>query len=313
MFRSHLSVAVVAALIAVGSTAVRAAPPAAVQTKAADATASGDYRMPLGKFTVIALADGNFDMPAPKLLHEDKPGVVKSLLGKAGYTDTVPTSINGFLIDTGARRVLIDTGTGGALGPSTGKLLEHLRAAGYEPAQIDEILITHLHPDHAGGLTHDGKSVFPNAVLRVSAADVGYWVDDAKTASANAAAALAPYRAAGRLKTFAAGATLAPGITAVDTAGHTPGHTSYLVESDGQKLLVWGDLLHVAAVQFADPKVTIKYDSTPAQAEAQRAKVLADAANNGEWIAAAHIAFPGIGHVVKAGDAYAWQPVGAAR
>src|SRR3546814_4194255 len=151
--------------------------------------------MPLGKFTVIALADGNFDMPAPKLLHEDKPGIVKSLLGKAGYTDTVPTSINGFLIDTGNKRVLIDTGTGGALAPTTGKLLGLLRAAGYEPAQIDEILITHLHPDHVGGVTHDGKAVFPNAVLRVSAADVGYWADDAKTASKDVIAALAPYRA----------------------------------------------------------------------------------------------------------------------
>lgn len=313
MFRSHLSIICAAALLAIGSTAALAAPPVAVQTKAADTTASGFYRMPLGKFTVIALADGNFDMPAPKLLHEDKPGVVKSLLGKAGYTDTVPTSINGFLIDTGAKRVLIDTGTGGAIAPTTGRLLEHLRAAGYEPAQIDEILITHLHPDHAGGLTHDGKMVFPNAVLRVSAADVGYWVDDAKTASADATAALAPYRAAGHLKTFAAGATLEPGITALDTAGHTPGHSGYRVESDGSKLLVWGDLLHVAAVQFADPNVTIEYDSTPAQAEAQREKVLAEAANNGEWIAAAHIAFPGIGHVVKAGEAYAWQPVAAAR
>src|SRR3546814_15257975 len=78
------------------------------------------------------------------------------------------------------KRVLIDTGTGGALAPTTGKLLDHLRAAGYEPAQIDEILITHLHPDHVGGVTHDGKAVFPNAVLRVSAADVGYWADDAK-------------------------------------------------------------------------------------------------------------------------------------
>lgn len=306
MIRSHLSALFAAASLAFAGTAAPA-----VKTQAAT-PASGVYRMPLGKFTVIALADGNFDMPAPKLLHEDRPGIVKDLLGKAGYGDTVPTSINGFLIDTGSKRVLIDTGTGGALAPTTGKLLDHLRAAGYEPAQIDEILITHLHPDHVGGVTHDGKPVFPNAVLRVSAADVAYWVDDAKTASKGAAAALAPYRAAGHLKTFAPGATLAPGITAVDTAGHTPGHTSYLVESDGQKLLVWGDLLHVAAVQFADPRVTIEYDSTPAQAEAQREKVFAGAANNGEWIAAAHIAFPGIGHVVKAGDAYAWRPVGVA-
>jgi glyoxylase-like metal-dependent hydrolase (beta-lactamase superfamily II) len=307
MIRSHLS-SLFAAVMFAASTATFAAMPA-VKTQAAE-PAPGFYRMALGKFTVVALADGGFDMPAPKLLQEDRPGVVKDLLGKAGYSDTVPTSINGFLIDTGSKRVLIDTGTGGALAPTTGKLLEHLRAAGYEPAQIDEILITHLHPDHIGGVTHDGKAVFANAVLRVSAADVAYWADDAKTASKDVIAALAPYRASGHLQTFAPGATLAPGITAIDTAGHTAGHTSYLVESEGRKLLVWGDLLHVAAVQFADPKVTIQYDSTPAQAEAQRAKVLAAAAQNGEWIAAAHIAFPGLGHVVKAGDAYAWQPVG---
>lgn len=307
MHRSQLSLALAATALACFSTVVLAAPPAAIPTQAV--AAAGFYRLPLGKFTVIALADGGFDMPAPKLLQEDQPGIVKELLGEAGYTDSVPTSINGFLIDTGSKRILIDTGTGGALGPTTGKLLEHLRAAGCDPAQINEVLITHLHPDHFGGLTHDGKMVFPNAVLRVSAADVGYWVDNAKTASADATAALAPYRTAGRLKTFAAGAPLEPGITALDTAGHTAGHSSYLIESDGKKLLVWGDLLHVAAVQFADPNVTIQYDSTPAEAEAQRLKVLADAAKNGEWIAAAHITFPGIGHVVKAGNGYAWQPV----
>lgn len=308
----NLRLPLTAIVLCFSSAAALAAPPVAVQTQTSAVAAPGYYRLPLGKFTVVALADGGFDMPAPKLLIEDKPGVVKKLLGEAGYTDTVPTSINGFLIDTGSKRVLIDTGTGGAMAPTTGKLLEHLRAAGYEPAQIDEILITHLHPDHFGGLSRDGKMVFPNAVLRMAAAELGFWVDNAKTASADAAAAIAPYRAAGHLKPFAAGATLEPGITALDTAGHTAGHSSYLIESDGKKLLVWGDLLHVAAVQFADPQVTIQYDSTPAEAEAQRAKVLAKFAKNGEWIAAAHIAFPGIGHVVKAGDAYAWQPVGMA-
>ncbi|NGY05744.1 MBL fold metallo-hydrolase [Solimonas terrae] len=309
MHRSHLSLALAAAVLALCGATTVAAGPTAIRTQAPSMAAAGFYRLPLGKFTVTALADGSFDMPAPKLLIEDQPGIVKQLLGAAGYGDTVPTSINGFLIDTGSKRVLIDTGSGGAMGPTTGKLLEHLRAAGYDPAQIDEILITHLHPDHFGGLTHDGRMVFPNAVLRMSAAELKFWVDDAKTASADARAALAPYRAAGHLQPFAAGATLDPGITAVDTRGHTAGHSSYRIESEGKTLLVWGDLLHVAAVQFADPKVTIQYDTTPTAAEAQREKVLADAARSGEWIAAAHIAFPGIGHVVKAGDEYAWQPI----
>jgi glyoxylase-like metal-dependent hydrolase (beta-lactamase superfamily II) len=299
---SRFAAPLLAAALLASVGAVRAAPAS---------TDSGFYRMPLGKFTVVALADGGFDMPAPKLLIEDQPGVVKRLLGESGYTDTVPTSINAFLIDTGDKRVLIDTGTGGAMGPTTGKLLDHLQAAGYAPSQIDEILITHLHPDHFGGLTKDGKAVFPNALLRLSAPELKFWVDDAGTASPGAASALAPYRAAGRLKTFAPGATLEPGITALNTAGHTPGHSSYQIVSDGKKLLVWGDLLHVAAVQFADPKVTIQYDKAPAEAEAVRESILSAAAANGEWIAAAHIAFPGIGHVLRDGAAYRWQAVDA--
>src|SRR3546814_18636415 len=107
MFRSHLPIAITAALFALASTAATAAPPIAIQTKATDAAASGFYRMPLGKFTVIALADGNFDMPAPTLLSEDKPGIVKRLLGTAGSTDTVPTSTHGFLIDTRTKPHLI--------------------------------------------------------------------------------------------------------------------------------------------------------------------------------------------------------------
>lgn len=305
-------IAIATALLVLGG-----APSAIAAAPAAETAGAGFYRLPLGKFTVIALADGLFQMPARKLLIDDHPGAAEALLDKAGYTDTVPTSVNAFLIDTGSKRVLIDTGTGAPAGSGLGEVLAHLRAAGYAPEQIDEVLITHLHGDHAGGLAKDGHAVFPNAVLRLEQREADFWLDKANQDKADAsvrgsfdtaAAALAPYRAAGHLKTFAPGATLEPGITALDTAGHTPGHASYRIESGGKTMLVWGDLLHVAAVQFPDPKVTIHFDSTPAQAEAIREKVLAEAANNGEWIAAAHIAFPGIGHITATGSGYVWEP-----
>lgn len=294
--------------------AVAAEPPAA-----APAAEPGFARLQLGAYTVVALSDGTFTMPAAQLLIEDRPGIVKTLLGRAGYGDTVPGAVNAFLIDTGDKRVLIDAGGGALLGPGLGQVPAQLRAAGYAPEQIDEIWLTHLHPDHVGGLVHDGQAVYPKAIVRAEDRELAFWLDktanqpkvddSVKGAFDGAAASLAPYRASGRVQTFKPGATLLPGIRAVDLAGHTAGHTAYRVTSRGQTLLVWGDTMHVAAVQFADPKVTIHFDSTPAQAEAARARVFAEAARDGEWIAAAHIAFPGLGHVRRDGAAYAWQPL----
>ncbi|NKF20959.1 MBL fold metallo-hydrolase [Solimonas marina] len=278
--------------------------------------ADGYVRIKLGGFTVIALSDGTMQMPAGKLLIPDPahPDEVRDLLGKA-FDGTVPTSDNAFLIDTGSQRVLIDAGGGQNLGPGMGQVVTHLRAAGYTPEQIDRVLITHLHPDHVGGIVHDGKAVFPNAVIGMSADEAAAWTTpqaaanpQTKDVAAKAIAALAPYRATGHIETFKSGATIVPGITAEERAGHTPGHTTYRVQSGGKTLLAWGDVVHVAAVQFPDPKVTIHYDSVPAEAEAARAALFAQASTDGEWIAAAHIAFPGIGHIAAGHDgAYVWQ------
>ena len=121
-------------------------------------------------------------------------------------------------------------------------------------------------------------------------------------------ASLKPYIAAGRHLPFVGEQEMIPGIRAIPLPGHTPGHMSYAVESRGQKLLVWGDVVHVAAIQFPDPSVTVKYDSDEDQAETDRKRIFSDAAKAGYWIGAAHISFPGLGHVGVRSGAFIWLP-----
>lgn len=301
-----LRLAAMAALLAVAGIACAASP------------AARWYRFRLGSDSVVALSDGSGRMDVYKVLRHARPGEIARALQQHGLQVPVATAFNAFLVDTGDRRVLIDTGNGSGHGATVGHLLASLRAAGYRPGQIDEVLITHMHPDHIGGLVAAGRRVFPNALLRVSQAEADYWLSRQQMRAAPAAAragferamaAVAPYRAAHRFATFTGAATLAPGITAVPLHGHTPGHTGYMVRSDGQRLLVWGDIVHVAAVQFADPAVTVTYDSNPSQAAATRRDILARAAAQGFLVAGAHIAFPGVGHVRRRGKGYVWVPL----
>lgn len=271
--------------------------------------------MRLGADKIVALSDGVFQLPTDTLLIEDRPGVAKDLLAAAHLPTAPTTSVNAYLIDTGDRRILVDAGSGDLLGPSLGKVADSLAAAGYRPDQIDDVLITHLHPDHVGGVTRDGRAVFPHAVIHVAAQDAAFWLDkgnvgkvDASVAGAfdGAIAVLAPYQAAGRFKTFAPHEVIAPGLTAEPLAGHTPGHTVFRLESQGQVMVFWGDVVHVGAVQFADPDVTIHFDSAPEAARQARQSIFADAAARHYWVAASHLDFPGIGHVTRQGDHYAW-------
>ena len=277
--------------------------------------APGYYRMMLGDFEITALADGTIPLTLGTLLTNISPEQLQQALARSFLKDPVTTSINGFLVNTGTKLVLIDTGTGDRADLAHGNLVTNLKACGYQPEQVDEVYITHMHGDHIGGLVAGGRPVFPNAIVRADRREADYWLSqanmdaagkDAKGRFQGARAALDPYIAAGRFKTFDGDTGLVPGVRSVANYGHTPGHTMYVVASKGEKLLLWGDLMHVAAVQFADPAVTIRFDSDSTAAAAQRQKVFADAASQGYWIGAAHIAFPGLGHVATAGKGYAW-------
>jgi glyoxylase-like metal-dependent hydrolase (beta-lactamase superfamily II) len=279
--------------------------------------APGYYRMMVGDIEVTALSDGTVNLPVDKLLTHTTEAQVNSALTAAYQKAPLETSVNGFLVNTGTHLVLVDTGAGGMFGPTLGKLADSLRAAGYRPDQVDEIYITHFHADHVGGLVADGKAVYPNAVVRADQREADFWLSAEHLEAAPEAmkgffkaaqTALGPYVAAGHFKPFKGDTELTPGVRAQSTPGHTAGHSFYVVESKGQKLVLWGDLMHVAAVQFPDPAVTIQFDTDSDQALAQRRKAFADAAHDGFWVAGAHLAFPGVGHLRSSGNGYTWVP-----
>ncbi len=297
--------------------AVLMAPLAQAGAPQVQTQAPGYYRMMLGDFEVTALSDGTVGLHVEKLLQGTTPKKVESALAKWRLGLPLETSVNGYLVNTGSKLVLVDAGAGGLFGPTLGKLVANLKASGYTPEQVDEIYITHMHPDHVGGLAADGKTVFPNAVVRADQADADFWLSAANLEAApkdskgffqGAQASLKPYVDAGRFKPISADEELVPGIKAVATHGHTKGHRNYVVESKGQKLVLWGDLMHVAAVQFPTPAVTIAFDTDQKAALAQRRKAFADAAKQGYFIGASHLSFPGIGHLSAQGAGYSFQP-----
>ena len=300
-----------AATFAAATVAHAAAPQAKGQ-------APGWFRMPLGAFEITALSDGTVDLPVDKLLTHTTPAKVQAALARAYLKPPVETSVNAYLVNTGSKLVLIDAGAAGLFGPTLVKLLANLKASGYTPEQVDEVYITHMHGDHVGGIaTADGKPAFPNAVVRADKKESGYWLDpkamdkapaDAKDGFKGAMASMKPYVDAGKFKPFDGDSELVPGIRSYATHGHTPGHSAYIVESKGAKLVVWGDLMHVAAVQFPDPSVTIEFDSDSSAAAPQRKKAYADAAKNGYYVAIAHVSFPGIGQLRTDGKGYRWLP-----
>ncbi len=309
-----LARAAAAAAFAAGSLFLAAANAAAPMAKA---QAPGYYRMMLGDFEVTALSDGTLGLPVTKMLTNTTPEHVRKVLARASLKDPVETSVNAYLINTGAKLVLIDSGTGVQFGPTLGKLIENLKASGYQPEQVDEIYITHMHGDHVGGLIAGDKPAFTNAIVRADKRDADYWLNqanmdaaskDAKGSFQGAMASLNPYVAAGKFEPFDGTTELMPGIKALASHGHTPGHTTYLIESKGEKLALWGDLMHVAAVQFPEPAVTIQFDVDSKAAARERKLAYADAAKHGYWVGAAHIAFPGLGHLRAEGSGYVWTP-----
>ena len=278
----------------------------------------GYYRMALGELEVTALYDGYVDLDAKLLLGASKAEVQRLLASKFLAGEKVQTAVNAYLINAGGKLILVDAGAAKAFGPTLGFIGEQIRAAGYSPDKVDVVLLTHLHADHVAGLLDAaGQPLFPNAEIRVAQTEADFWLSEANAAKAPegfkpffeiARKSVAPYQAAGRFKPFSGEVDLG-GVKAVASNGHTPGHTSFLVESAGQRLLILGDAVHSHAVQFARPEVAIEFDSDKKAAVAARKKLFAWAAKDKLLVSGMHLPFPGIGHVRTDGKGYAWVPV----
>lgn len=306
--------AVIAALIAAATFAASAQAAAPM----AKSQAPGFYRTTLGDFEVTVLNDGTMDLPVSKLLKQPA-AKTDAALAKSFEKSPLQTSVNGFLINTGAKLILIDAGAASLFGPTLGQLLGNLKASGYKPEQVDEIYISHMHGDHIGGLASNEQRVFPNAIVRAGKLDADYYLNPANLDKAPAESkddfqgplvSINPYVKAGKFQPIIANSELAPGIKSYLNGGHTPGHITYVVESKGQKLVLLGDLVHVQAVQFDDPGVGIQFDGDGKVAIAERKEAFAAAAKGGYLIGAPHLPFPALGHVRANGKGgYQFVPV----
>lgn len=277
------------------------------------------YDIKVGDVRITALSDGSVPQDLHQLLHRATPAHTDALLAQNYQSNPVEASLNAFLLWLPGKLVLVDTGAGQLFGPGKGgKLLEALARVDVRPDQITDVLITHAHDDHSGGLVRNGQRVFLNATVHVGKPDVDFFFDNTNQQRTGydksyfdvAQQTLKPYRDAGRLSTFIGRQEVLPGITGTIHPGHTPGSAFYTLESSGERITFVGDIIHVAAVQFPDPAVTIAYDLDENGAAKVRVQTFAALAQSGELIAVPHLPFPGIGHVRNGqGSGYDWVPV----
>ncbi|MCL1671078.1 MBL fold metallo-hydrolase [Elizabethkingia ursingii] len=281
------------------------------------------YKVKVGDTEVTALLDGILPVDAEKLFFTNEPGKPTQLLQNVFIKNPVEVSMNAYLVKTNGKLILIDTGVGELFGNAGGKLLQSLKQAAVAPEEITDILLTHIHADHSGGLVMSGKVMFPNAVIHVNKAETNFWLNEKNAKKAdekamgaspktfsNAMDMLIPYLKAGKVKTFEREKEeIVPHIYTMPTGGHTPGHTVYVLESKGEKMYFWGDLVHMEGLQFVEPTLENHFDVDHKSGIENREKYYDDAAKNNYLIGASHISYPGMGRVKKEGNKYVWYPV----
>jgi glyoxylase-like metal-dependent hydrolase (beta-lactamase superfamily II) len=278
--------------------------------------APGVYRFKVGAFEATVISDGPLMMGPPQagvFVGLSKEDFVKALADNYLPADNLAFEQNTLLLNTGDRLVLFDTGTGSSamMGPHSGKLLANLKAAGVDARDVDAVILTHAHADHYSGVMADnGSRNFPNAQLYMSQADLDFWTDDAnakgndmmKAMIEGARKHLLSNRE--RIVFVKDGQEVVPGVQAVATPGHTVGHTSYMITSQGKSLCNAGDVAHHHIVSTQFPKLPFAYDTDGAQAVASRSKLFDMLAAEKIPVLAYHFPWPGVGHLAKQGDAY---------
>jgi glyoxylase-like metal-dependent hydrolase (beta-lactamase superfamily II) len=275
----------------------------------------GVYHRRIGDIIVTAISDGFLD-GSIEVLRNISQDAARQIL-TASFRPARRTAVNAFLIYSAGRLALVDTGSGNYLLPTAGKVMANIKAAGVDPAGIDTVLLTHMHPDHSAGLTDmtTGKRYYPNAELAMHESEPAHWFDDAKMAKGTEREKKAFFQAGreqvtpykDRWRLFRGGEVF-PGVTAIPRPGHTPGHTNFMINSGKEQLLIWGDTVHVPEIQTARPEVCMDFDTDKDLAADSRRKVFDMVATDRLLVTGMHLHFPGFSHLVRDGSGYRLIP-----
>ncbi|MDN3986964.1 MBL fold metallo-hydrolase [Zwartia vadi] len=280
----------------------------------------GFKKLKVGEIEVISLNDGAARRPLAAEFVKNAPlDEVKALLASQNLpTNYIDVPFTPFLIVNGNQRYLMDTGFANNGGPTTGKLIENMAAAGYKPEDINNVVISHFHGDHINGLLYkDGSLVYPNAKVHVPSEEYDFWMDKERLEKAPAGLKAAMTNAqrvfnnipADRLVKFKAGSEVAPGITSVAAFGHTPGHSLFTVKSGGQSFIYVADLTNVPALFARNPDWAVVFDMDPEMARQSRRKIFDMIVKEKMMAGGFHFPFPAMGTITQSGNGYQFNPV----
>lgn len=279
-------------------------------------------RFKIGDIEVTQLYDGVWHKPHdPNFIAGVSVEETKKALREANLTDAhVPIPFTITVLRMGDKLVMFDSGTGGQMAPTAGLLMkESMQAAGIDPKNISTIVMTHFHPDHIFGLMEKGTNaqVFPDAELVVPASEYKYWTDESvisKLPEARQGLAKriqATFPKWKNIRQVEDDAEVVPGVRSVASNGHTPGHTSYLVSSGSDQLMVLGDVTNLPALFVRNPGWHASFDQDPDMAESTRRKMFDRVAADKITITGYHYGMPGAGSIEKDGSGYAYKPIAA--
>jgi glyoxylase-like metal-dependent hydrolase (beta-lactamase superfamily II) len=283
---------------------------------AQQATGPEVVKFKIGDIEVIQMYDGIWEKPHdPGFAKNASLDDVKAALRAGGLTDAhVPITFTVTAVRVGSRLVLFDSGTGAQVFPAAGNITKNnlWQAAGIDPAKVETVIITHFHPDHITGLMakDTNAAIFPNAQIHVPAAEYRFWTDPGTTAGA-AKRIQAVFPGWKNIRQFDGDVEVVPGIRAVNTNGHTPGHTSYLVAAGGQQVMVLGDVTNIRALQMANPGWHLAFDGNPTLAVENRRKIFDRIVADKIVATGYHWGMPGAGTVQREGNGYALVPAKA--